>query len=192
MAVRGACRFPDQTREKLIHAFQMLENKWRCCPRRSMAIFRCNSLSLSNKKNIPMGLVYANIELINKNDIFLSKNGYIKEKEIRRINMDMMVDSGALMLAINSAIKEQLGLEFVEERIATLADGTSLTLEVVGPIEVKFKNRRCSVDALVLPGNAEPLLGAIPMQDMDVVTHPQKEELIVNPEHPNYAGASLK
>lgn len=139
-----------------------------------------------------MGLVYANIEMINKNDIFLSSKGYIKNAEVRRISMDMMVDSGALMLAINSTIKEQLGLEFIEERVATLADGTSLTLEVVGPIEVKFKNRRCSVDALVLPGNSEPLLGAIPMQDMDVLIHPQREELIVNPAHPNYAGASLK
>jgi clan AA aspartic protease len=104
----------------------------------------------------------------------------------------MMVDSGALMLAINSAIKEQLGLETIEERVAALADGTSLTLEVVGPIEVKFKNRRCSVDALVPPGNSEPLLGAISIQDMNVLIHPQKEELIVNPQHPNYAGASLR
>jgi clan AA aspartic protease len=139
-----------------------------------------------------MGLVYANIELVNKKDIILNESGHLKDKEIRKMDINMMVDSGALMLAINSAIKEQLGLNFIEERVATLTDGTSLTLEVVGPIEVKFKNRRCSVDALVLPGNSEPLLGAIPMQDMDVLIHPQREELIVNPEHPNYAGASLK
>jgi clan AA aspartic protease len=139
-----------------------------------------------------MGLVYAKIELVNKKDIILNESGYLKDKEVRKMDINMMVDSGALMLAINSAIKEQLGLGFIEERVATLADGTSLTLEVVGPIEVKFKNRRCSVDALVLPGNSEPLLGAIPMQDMDVLIHPQKEELIVNPEHPNYAGASLR
>jgi clan AA aspartic protease len=139
-----------------------------------------------------MGLVYANIELVNKKDIILNESGHLKDKEIRKMDINMMVDSGALMLAINSAIKEQLGLNFIEERVATLTDGTSLTLEVVGPIEVKFKNRRCSVDALVLPGNSEPLLGVIPMQDMDVLIHPQREELIVNPEHPNYAGASLK
>jgi clan AA aspartic protease len=139
-----------------------------------------------------MGLVYADIELINKNDIMLSEKGYIKINEVRSMRVDVMVDSGALMLVINSSIKEQLGLEFVEERLAILTDGTSPTLEVVGPIEVKFKNRRCSIDALVLPGNAEPILGAIPMRDMDVLIHPQREELIVNPAHPNYAGTSLK
>jgi clan AA aspartic protease len=130
--------------------------------------------------------------LINKNDIMLSEKGYIKINEVRSMRVDVMVDSGALMLVINSSIKEQLGLEFVEERLAILTDGTSPTLEVVGPIEVKFKNRRCSIDALVLPGNAEPILGAIPMRDMDVLIHPQREELIVNPAHPNYAGTSLK
>ena len=62
----------------------------------------------------------------------------------------------------------------------------------LGPIEVKFKNRRCNVDAMVLPGDNEILLGAIPMEDMDVLIHPLKQELIVNPEHPYFAQMKLK
>jgi len=64
--------------------------------------------------------------------------------------------------------------------------------DVVGPIEVKFKNRRYSVDAMVLPGDNEPLLGAIPMEDMDILIHPQRQELIVNPEHPYFAQMKMK
>lgn len=42
------------------------------------------------------------------------------------------------------------------------------------------------MDALVLPRDNKPLLGAIPIEDMDVLIHPQRQELIVNPEHPYF------
>ena len=59
-------------------------------------------------------------------------------------------------------------------------------------IEVKFKNRRCSIDAIVLPGDNEPLPGAIPMEDMDILIHPLRQELIVNPDHPYFAQMKMK
>jgi hypothetical protein len=43
-----------------------------------------------------------------------------------------------------------------------------------------------------LPGDSEPLLGAIPIEEMDVLIHPMRQELIVNPEHPNYAVLKMK
>ena len=42
-------------------------------------------------------------------------------------------------------------------------------LDVVGPLIVNFKNRTTSCNAMVLPGESEVLLGAIPMEDLDVV-----------------------
>jgi hypothetical protein len=47
-------------------------------------------------------------------------------------------------------------------------------------------------NAFVLHGDGEPLLGSIPMGEMDVLIHPQRQELIVNPEHPNYAVLKMK
>lgn len=139
-----------------------------------------------------MGLVYADIELINGRDLVLHEEGYISVDEIRRVNLRVLVDSGALMLTINQEIKLQLGLRKVDERAAQLADGTMLDLEVVGPVEIRFENRRSSVDAMVLPGDNEPLLGAIPMEDMDVLIDPQQRRLVVNPEHPYMIQHSLK
>ena len=91
------------------------------------------------------------------------------------------------MLAINENIKEQLQLPVVEMRKAQTATGQIVECEVVAPVELKFKNRRTSCNAIVLPGDAEPLLGAIPLEDMDVLIHPLRNELIVNPEHPYFA-----
>jgi hypothetical protein len=45
---------------------------------------------------------------------------------------------------------------------------------------------------MVLPGDAEILLGAIPTEDMDVLIDPKQQKLIVNPEHPYIAQKHLK
>ena len=139
-----------------------------------------------------MGLVYADIELINGEDITRFKDNLIQEEQIRRVTAHMMVDSGATMMAINQTIKAQLGLKKKRTQIARLADGSPLSLEVVGPIEVRFANREATVNALVLSGDTEPLLGAIPMEEMDVVIHPTANQLVVHPDHPNMAVVSLK
>ena len=139
-----------------------------------------------------MGLVYADIELINGEDLILAKRNIIGEDKIKRMTVKMLADSGAYMMAINETIQEQLQLQVKEKRKAQMANGSIEEYDVVGPIEVKFKNRRCSIDAFVLPGDNEPLLGAIPMEDMDVLIHPLKQELVVNPDHPYFAQMKMK
>ena len=63
---------------------------------------------------------------------------------------------------------------------------------MVGPVELKFKNRRTMTNAMVLPGDNEVLLGAIPLEDMDVLIHTQRYELIVNPDHSYFAQMKIK
>jgi clan AA aspartic protease len=139
-----------------------------------------------------MAHVHAEIEIINGGDIELARRGYIDKDEIKRMWITVLVDSGSFMLAINQNIREQLQLPVVEKRKALLADNTIVECEVVAPVEIRFKNRRSTCSAFVLPGNAEPLLGAILMEDMDVLIHPLRQELIVNPKHPYFAQMSLK
>jgi len=139
-----------------------------------------------------MGLVYADITLINGEDNILAKRHIIGEDEVKQMTVSMLADSGSYMMAINENIQEQLQLPVIEKRKAQMANGSIEEYNVVGPIEVKFKNRRCVVDAMVLPGDNEPLLGAIPMEDMDILIHPLRQELVVNPEHPYFAQMKMK
>ena len=139
-----------------------------------------------------MGLVYAEIELISGDDLALHRRGFITENQIKRLKVAALVDSGAYMLAINEHIKTQLDLPVLDQQIAHLADGREVQLEIVGPLEIRFGNRRASVDAMVLPGNAEVLLGSIPMEDMDVLIDPKQQRLVVNPANPYMAKKSLK
>ena len=139
-----------------------------------------------------MGAVYADIILINAGDLEMAKRNIIGEDEVKQMSVRMLVDSGAYMMGMNQTIQEQLNLLFIEKRKVILADGSVKEYDVVGPIMVKFKNRTAICSALVLDGNSEPLLGAIPLEEMDVIIHPQRQELIVNPDHPYYAQLNMK
>ncbi len=131
-----------------------------------------------------MGLIDTEVQLTNGDDLALLRRGLISPDQVKSMTVKVNADSGAYMLCINERVREQLALPTIEQRVAVLADGSQHRLDVVGPVEVRFENRRCSVDAMVLPGEAEILLGAIPMEDMDLILIPRTQQLIVNPEHP--------
>jgi clan AA aspartic protease len=139
-----------------------------------------------------MGLTYADIELINAGDIAMARKFVIGDDEIKRMNINILVDTGAYNLCINETIQEQLDLPFLEKRKGQLANGSIEEYDLVGPIVLKFKNRQTVCNALVLKGENEPLLGAIPLEDLDVIIHPLSQQLMVNPDHPNYAQMKLK
>ena len=126
-----------------------------------------------------MGLINAEIEISNP-----------RSKEIKPITAKSLVDMGALHLCIPEHITIQLELEELYKREVMTADGKKHLVPYVGPITIKFENRGCFTGALVL-GN-EVLLGAVPMEDMDVLVSPSKQALIVNPESPNIAMSIAK
>lgn len=139
-----------------------------------------------------MGLIYANIELINSDDLALVRRGYFAEDQVRRMIVNALVDSGAYMLAINENLRHQLGLLSLDQQIAELADGSKIKLDIVGPVDVRFKNRATTCRAMVLPGDSEILLGSIPIEDMDLLIDPKHQQLILNPQTPYIAKKPLK
>ncbi len=126
-----------------------------------------------------MGHIHAEIQLKNP-----------KLPELKPIAVKAMVDTGSLMLCIPEHIAIQLKLETNSQREVTVADGRKKMVSYVGPIEVSFENRSCFVGALLL--GDEVLLGAVPMEDMDVIISPSRRKLIVNPESPNFPHALVK
>ena len=139
-----------------------------------------------------MGLVYVEIELLSVDDLALSRRGFLRADEVKRISCKALVDSAAYELVINEDVKKQLDLPVLEERIVKLADDSERRVELVGPVEIRFENRSTVVRAVVLPGAAKILLGAIPMEGLDVVIDPREQRLIVNPSYPNIPSTYAK
>jgi clan AA aspartic protease len=126
-----------------------------------------------------MGLIHAEIELANA-----------RQDDLLPMTVKALVDTGALHLCLPEHVARQLGLPEVERREVTLANGERQVVPYAGPVRVRFRNRQCLVGALVI--GDEPLLGAIPMEDMDVQIHPGRRELIVNPDSPNIPASVAK
>jgi clan AA aspartic protease len=126
-----------------------------------------------------MGTVYARIKLSNA-----------LRPDLTPVEIDALVDSGAVNLCIPEIVKNELGFASYETRLVELADGSMREVDMIEPIRVFFKGRRTTTTAMVL-GN-EVLLGAIPMQDMDVRIDLRNEQLIVPPERPNFALSKVK
>jgi clan AA aspartic protease len=139
-----------------------------------------------------MGLVYAEIDLINVDDQALHRRGFLDKDEIKQVRVKALVDSGAYNLCINETVRTQLDLPFIEKQIVALADETLLEVDFVGPVDIRFENRSTTVRAVVLPGDSEVLLGSIPMEDMDVLIDPKQQKLLVNPKHPYVAVKPVK
>ena len=126
-----------------------------------------------------MGLVYSNIILSNP-----------VKPELKSIGVRCLADTGSTNLVIPQHIATQLQLRVLETREATTADGSSHTVPYAGPVQINFENRNCFVGALIM--GDEVLLGAVPMDDMDLVVIPKLLKLSVNPESPNIPRGHVK
>ena len=122
-----------------------------------------------------MSIVRTEITLKNAHDLVNSINGIINESEIRQITMDVLVDTGAWTLVINEEIRQRLGLNVLGKGVASLANGAKADFDMAGPVEIWWKDRRALIDALVLPDTDDVLLGAIPLEIMDLTINPLRE-----------------
>ena len=139
-----------------------------------------------------MDFIYADIELINSEDIALVKRGLIRREEIKQIKVSMTVNTGAFMMAINENIQSQLQFPFIEKRKIQFADKCIIEYDVVGPIYLRFGNRKAICSALVFSGNNQPVLGTISIGEMDVVIDSLQRRLIPNPANPDNAIIKMK
>ena len=125
-----------------------------------------------------MGFLFADITLKNLRDKIKAEEGLINKPEVRQKTVQAMVDTGARTLVINETLRQELGLELTEQRRATLANNGSVVCYYSEPVEIHWKNRFCTVQALVLQETSDVLLGAIPLEDMDLIVDPARNELV--------------
>ena len=126
-----------------------------------------------------MGFVTVDIELANPRDA-----------ELKPLTVQAMVDAGAMTLCVPQHVAVQLDLREIEKREVTTADECSHVVPYVGPVQIRFQNRTCFTGALVIGESV--LLGAVPMEDMDLVVSPSRHTVTVNPQSPNIPSAVVK
>ena len=126
-----------------------------------------------------MGIVNAHVTLKNP-----------RQPDLAAVEVEALADSGSVHLCIPEHVRMQLQLVEHDRKEVVLADGSRRLVPYVGPLEIRFKNRVGFGGALVM--GDQVLLGAIPMEDMDLVVIPKTRALDVNPESPNIASSIAK
>lgn len=126
-----------------------------------------------------MGMINADIELSNP-----------RLPDLTPLSVQALVDTDAMTICIPQHIAIQLKLDEIEKREVTTADEKSHVIPYVGPIQIRFRNRTCFTGALVIGESV--LLGAVPMEDMDLIVEPSRQTITVNPKSPNIPSAVVK
>ena len=124
-----------------------------------------------------MGTFLEEITLENVIDRGDAKRGFIKDTEIRKLTVEAMPDTGAWTLIINEDVRKKLGLNIEDSVRSTLADGTAAQYPLTEPVTIRWKNRITSLPAVVIADAKEVLLGALPLEALDLIVDPVRHTL---------------
>jgi hypothetical protein len=125
-----------------------------------------------------MSITYTEITLKNMEDMTLARHGHIKPSEVRQVTVRAMADTGSTDLVISEALRQKLGLEIEWSEKIELANNRSEFFPVTEPVRVDWKDRTVPCRATVIPGDGEVLLGALPMEGMDLTVNPLRQEVV--------------
>ncbi|MDR2245803.1 MAG: clan AA aspartic protease [Treponema sp.] len=125
-----------------------------------------------------MSEVRTEITLVNIGDQNDADRGYMPRDQVRRLTVNAVVDTGAWTLVINEEIRQKLGLKVKEKSETIVAGGGKVPSRITEYVEIRWKDRNTACEAVVLPDEEDVLMGAYPLEGMDLMVHPKKQEVI--------------
>jgi clan AA aspartic protease len=132
-----------------------------------------------------MGKVMTKVILENVVDRGNAENGALPPTQVRRVEAEALVDTGAITLVLPRDIVDALGLPIRERKLATLADGSTCEVGRVTGVRVEILGRDMTTDALVVPSGTTPLIGQLQLEFLDLVVDARSQEVRTNPRSPD-------
>lgn len=127
-----------------------------------------------------MGIFYVPAKVRNWQNQFLPP-----ERQGEEVSCDMLVDFGAAELALPEDVIDALKLQELGDVRVFTADGVRHRYRVLGMVELEVQGRVCQVRAIELPQGSDPLLGAVPLEEMDWRIDLSEKKLVPNPRSPD-------
>jgi clan AA aspartic protease len=123
-----------------------------------------------------MGMFSEEIILSNVKDEALASAGM--RQDVRQVTLKAVVDTGAMSLYIDEGTCQRLGLEVSNSPSVRVADGRPVQTKATSPVKIRWKDRYMICSARVLEGAEHTLLGAIPLEQMDLMVDPVNQRLV--------------
>lgn len=130
-----------------------------------------------------MGEVRVMVRLSNAADMALVRRNLMRPEEIRAVEADALVDTGAVTFVLPSLVVERLGLARPFKQVAEYADGRREEVDVTEPVFVELLGRHTVEEALVL--GAEVIVGQTILEKTDLYVDCRQKRLLPNPAHPD-------
>jgi len=134
-----------------------------------------------------MGLVKVTCKLTNNSDALLAAAGMLPPDQVRSVEIEGLVDTGAARLVLPATAVAALGLPQSGEARVRYADLRTATRPVVKNVLLELEGRDGVFTATVEPNRTTALIGAIVMEDLDLlvdcsrqVVHPRDPDTLVS------------
>lgn len=139
-----------------------------------------------------MGEIRATAELFNYVEGERAAEGAVPQDTVARVSLDMLVDTGSVMVLLPQEVIERLRLRHWEKHVAVLADDRKVSLRRFHGLGLKVCGRMGLFECLEGPPNCEALLGQVVLEVLDLIPDPVKKALTVRPESPFIPVVKLK
>ena len=125
------------------------------------------------------------LKLTNDYDFALAEAGSLDPSKVRSLTIEALVDTGATMLILPADAVASLGLPVRGHRKVRYADDRIETIPWVSGVKMEIQGREAIFSALVVPAGSTPLIGQIPLEELDFVVDAKSRELRPNPRSPD-------
>ncbi len=129
-----------------------------------------------------MGKVLVAARIENLQDLYKVEQGVLEPDEVRRADVDALVDTAATMLSLPKSLVDQLGLKQYRKRTVRTVAGT-LEIPICEAVRLTIQGRDCTVDVAEIADDCPSLIGQIPLEALDFLVDPVGQRLIGNPDH---------
>ncbi len=104
--------------------------------------------------------------------------------QIKSIEIEAVIDTGATMVVLPQDIVEKLGLKKVRETKVRYANNTTELKTIYGVVTIEIKGRTGNFDVLAEAEGSQPLIGQVVLEILDLVVDPRTRTLAPNPLSP--------
>lgn len=102
----------------------------------------------------------------------------------KTLEVEALVDTGATMVALPRGMVEALGLRKMREVQVRYANGSVARKEMYGVVTLEMMGRSGEFDVLAEEEGAQPLIGQVVLEVLDLVVDPRRRALMPNPASP--------
>lgn len=143
-----------------------------------------NTRVIDQDERARMGRFSVRLSLANDRDVGLAESGAMRPEDVRRANIDGIVDSGAAHLVLPEKVVKELGLPEAGQVKVRYADHRSGKRKRVSHVLLEILGRESVFTAIVEPKRDTALIGAIVLEELDLVVDCTKQ--VLHPRDPDW------